>query len=362
MNIPTDCVAACDYQRHFRERVHPMVAAYIDGAAADGLTRADNRAAFDRVRLLPRVLTRLGGASAGRTLLGRRLDYPLIIAPMAFHHLVHPDGEIATAHAAGLAGTWMTVSTQASTPLEQVAAAASHPLWFQLYPMARPADTLALAIRAERAGYAALVLTVDAPVSGIRNEEQRAGFHLPPGISPVNLAGMAVPAPGAATAGSPVFQGMLDNAPTWDDVARLCAHTRLPVLLKGILNPADITPALAAGAAGIIVSNHGGRVLDSVPAALEMLPAIAAQVGGRVPVLVDGGIRRGTDIVKAIALGADAVMVGRPVLHALAVGGISGVAHLLTVLHTELEAAMALCGRATLADIDASLLAPRPAG
>lgn len=356
MSIPADTVSLEDYQRVFLQRTDPAIAAYLHGAAADGLTEQDNRAAYHRLRLMPRALQSLRGAQTGLTLFGQALSSPILIAPMAFHCLAHPDGERATATAAGLTGTVMTVSAQASQTLEEIAVVAQAPLWFQLYLQPRREDSLALVRRAEQAGYQALVLTIDAPVSGVRNAEQRAGFVLPAGITAVNLAGFPAPQIPRHRPGSPVFQGMLDSAPTWEDVVWLCQQTTLPVLIKGLLNPLDVDPALAAGAQGVIVSNHGGRTLDGLPATIDALPGIVQQVGGRVPVLVDGGIRRGTDIVKAIACGATAVMIGRPVLHALGVGGMVGVAHALTLLQTELEMAMALLGRPTLAEVDASVL------
>ncbi|MGO4281112.1 alpha-hydroxy acid oxidase [Cupriavidus sp. RAF20_2] len=354
MQIPPDTVSLGDYERHFHARVEPSIRAYIAGAAADGITQRENGAAFQRLRLMPRALVELSGASAQQTLFGEALAYPILMAPTAYHKLVHPDGELATVQAASLTRTWMTVSTQASVTLEEVARAATVPLWFQLYFQTRPQDTQALVRRAEQAGYKAIVLTIDAAVSGIRNIEQRAGFRLPDDVRPVNLDAFPPNPPARATHGSPVFQGMLDHAPTWADVEALCRQTALPVLVKGLLNPADVGPALDAGVSGIIVSNHGGRTLDTVPATIDCLPAVATAVAGRVPVLLDGGVRRGTNIVKAIALGASAVLVGQPVLHALAVGGMPGVAHMLTLLQAELEVAMALAGCPTLAAIGPS--------
>lgn len=358
MRVPSDTVSLADYERHFSRSADAGVRAYVDGAAADGITQRSNRAAFDELYLLPRVLADMTGATAATTLFGMALDYPIIIAPTAYHKLVHPEGEMATALAASLARTVMTVSTQASVRLEDIAAAAHAPLWFQLYTQPRWDDTLTLVRRAEAAGYKALMLTVDAPLSGIRNMEQRAGFRLPEGVRAVNLSDFPASAQ-PARPGSPVFQGMLGHAPGWSTLERLCGATRLPVLVKGILAPEDAELAIGAGCAGIVVSNHGGRVLDTVPPSMAVLPLVVNRVAGRVPVLVDGGIRRGTDIVKAIALGAAAVLIGRPVLHALAIGGVEGVAHMLTVLQTELEAAMALTGRARLKDIDPTILMTR---
>ncbi|WP_328703008.1 alpha-hydroxy acid oxidase [Arenibaculum pallidiluteum] len=360
MIVPPDTVSLADYERHFASRIEPALRAYIAGAGADGITQRANREAFDRLRLMPRALRDLSRASAASQLLGEALKHPIIVAPMAYHRLVHPEGELATVEAASLTRTWMTVSTQASVPLEAIAERAGGPLWFQLYVRPRPEETLAMVRRAEAAGYRALVLTVDAPVNGIRNMEQRAGFRLPDGISAVNLAGMEPDGFVPARPGSPVFQGMLRRAPTWDGVRWLCAQTRLPVLLKGIMNPDDVDLAVEAGAAGIIVSNHGGRTLDTLPASIDVLPLVAERAAGRLPVLMDGGIRRGTDILKAIALGAAAVLVGQPVLHALAVGGAVCVAHMLTILQTEFEVAMALTGRANLAEIDRSVIFERP--
>lgn len=342
--IPADTVSARDYERRFHERVHPAIAAYIAGYSADGITQRDNLAAFERIRLMPRALVDMSEASARSELFGRPLDYPVLIAPTAYHKLAHPDGELATVHAASLTRTWMTVSTQASVTLEDIARTATTTLWFQLYLQPRRADTLTLVRRAEQAGYQAIVLTIDAVVNGIRNVEQRAGFRLPDGIGAVNLADFPPQEAHDASHGSPVFRSMLRHAPTWQEVAWLCRQTTLPVLVKGLLNPADVGPALDAGVAGIIVSNHGGRTLDTVPATIDALPAVAQAVNGAVPILLDGGIRRGTDIAKALALGARAVLVGQPVLHALAVGGMPGVAHLLTMLQTELEVAMAQLG------------------
>jgi 4-hydroxymandelate oxidase len=354
--IPPDTVSLQDYERRFHERVDPAIRAYIAGAAADGITQYENRAAFDRIRLMPRALVDMSAASARCTLLGETLDYPILLAPTAFHRLVHPDGELATAQAAALTRTCMTVSTQASVMLEDIARASAAPLWFQLYCQPRQQDTFDLLQRAEQAGYKAIVVTIDAVVSGVRNIEQRAGFCLPAGVGAVNLDAYPPNRPTTATHGSPLFRGMLQHAPTWADIETLCRRTSLPVLVKGLLNPRDVDPALRAGVAGIIVSNHGGRTLDTLPATAAVLPRIRAAMGPQFPILVDGGIRRGTDVFKAIALGADAVLIGRPYVFGLANAGAMGVSHVLRLLRDELEIAMALCGCATLADINADAL------
>jgi len=300
------------------------------------------------------------GGSTELELLGLRLPYPILLAPVAFQKLAHSQGELATVLAASAMKAAMVVSTQASVTLEELSGAAETPLWFQLYFQADRNDTLRLVRRAEAAGYRALVVTVDAPVNGVRNREQRTGFALPAGIEAVNLRGMRPLPQTVARAGeSAVFGGgALDTAPTWDDIAWLRGATPLPIVLKGILAPADAKLAVEAGATAIIVSNHGGRTLDTVPATIEALPWIAAEVRGRVPVLLDGGIRRGTDVFKAIALGATAVLIGRAYLHGLAAAGAVGVIHVLHMLRTEFEIAMALAGCRTLGDIRRDALWP----
>ena len=228
------------------------------------------------------------------------------------------------------------------------------PIWFQLYWQAPRDTTLALVRRAEACGFEALVLSVDAPVNGVRDTERRQGFRLPPGTNAVHLQ----PAPATTTppGQSHIFDQLLPQAPDWDDVAWLRSQTRLPLLLKGITHPADAHLAIELGADGVVLSNHGGRTLDTVPATAQLLPAVARAIAGRVPLIVDGGLRRGTDVLKAIALGANAVMLGRPALHGLANAGALGVAHVLRLLRDELEVAMALCGCRTLADVTPGLL------
>jgi 4-hydroxymandelate oxidase len=356
--IPAEIAALADYERFARERLSEQAWAYLAGGAADELTLADNRAAFDRLRLRSRVLRDLSGGNTRLRLFGQDFDHPIFLAPVAYQQLAHPDGELASVLAAGAVRAGMLVSTQASIELETIAAAAQTPLWFQLYIHPDRDFTAALVRRAEAAGYQALVLTVDAPVSGVRNREQRAGFALPAGIEAVNLRGMRpLQASIEPPAGSLLLGGpLLAAAPTWADLAWLRGLTRLPILLKGIMSGADAEQALAAGMDGLIVSNHGGRSLDGLPATIEALPEVAAAVQGRIPLLLDGGIRRGSDVLKALALGADAVLVGRPYVFGLAAAGAVGVAHVLQMLRGELEVAMALTGCRDLASIGAETI------
>jgi len=353
--IPADLVSARDYERYALQRLDANALAYLQGGAGDELTCQANQQAWQEWALLPRMLRDLRGGHTRCQLLGDLLQHPIVLAPIAYQHLFHVEGERASALAAGVMGGAAVLSSFASTRLEDVAEAAQGPLWFQLYWQGSGPATLALAQRAEAAGYRALVLTVDAPVSGVRNREQRAGFRLPPDIGAVNLD-QAVQVPPLPEGGSAVFDGLMAVAPVWQDVAWLCQHTRLPVLLKGILHAEDARLAMDAGAAGVIVSNHGGRVLDSQWPPLRSLASIRAELGAGVPVLVDGGIRRGSDVFKALALGADAVLIGRPYVHALATAGALGVAHLLRLLREELEVTMALCGCRDLSGISGEMV------
>lgn len=272
---------------------------------------------------------------------------PILIAPTAFHKMAHPDGELATARAARAFGTLMTLSSLSTTSVEEVAAAASGPLWFQLYINKDRGFTRELVARVERANCQALMVTVDTPEWGRRERDVRNAFHLPPGLNAVNLlpsneCGEVVSHKGAGM--GQAFTWMIDPSLTWKDVDWLCSQTRLPVILKGICRPDDARRALDHGVGGIVVSNHGGRQLDTAPATIEVLPAIASSVVGRAPVLVDGGVRRGLDVFKALALGASAVQIGRPVLWGLAAAGQQGVEMALQFLRQELDLAMALAG------------------
>lgn len=348
--IPAGVANLADYERLAAQRLDANAWAYLSGGAGDEITARWNREAFDRIRLSPRVLRGGPGGHTRLELFGQTFVHPILVAPVAYQRLAHPDGESGTAVAAAALDAGLVLSTLASETLEQVSATAGPRRWLQLYVQPERAHTLDLVARAEAAGYEALVVTVDAPVNGARDRERRAGFNLPPGIVAANLANYLAPAP-VATPSSMVFDHFVAVAPNWSDIDWLAAQTRLPVVLKGILHADDAELAIAHGAAGIVVSNHGGRTLDTLPATIEVLPGIADRVAGRVPVLMDGGIRRGTDVFKALASGASAVMVGRPIVYGLAVAGARGVAHVLRLLRDEFEIAMALTGCASLADI-----------
>jgi 4-hydroxymandelate oxidase len=353
--IPADIISAADYERHAVEHIETTHWAYLQGGAADELTVSANVAAWQNCRLVPRHLNDVRGGHTRCTLFDSVLDHPILLAPVATQKLFHPEGEAATVLAANAMGGIAVVSTQASMTLEDIAARSQGSLWFQLYWQGSREATLALVKRAELAGYKALVVTIDAPIAGVRNREQRAGFKVPENFTKVNVQAHAMPL-SFESGMSPVFDGLMPLAPVWADIKWLIGQTALPVLLKGILHPHDALKAVEIGASGIIVSNHGGRVLDTVATTQALLPGVARAINGAVPILVDGGIRRGTDILKARALGATAVMIGRPYIHALATAGALGVAHLIRLLREELEIAMALSGCKTLDDIRPEIL------
>lgn len=348
-----------DFEEAARAKLPAMVYDYYAGGAQDEVTLRANRAAFERTCLRYRVLVDVSQRDLATTVLGQRVAMPILVAPTAFHGLAHPEGEVATARAAAKAGTILVLSTFSNAPLEDVVGAAPGAVWFQLYVYRDRGATKALVERAEAAGCKALVLTVDAPLLGRRERDVRRRFHLPEGLVASNLlaAGYGhVPAEGSGSGLAKYIASLLDPSLSWKDLGWLRAITRMPLLVKGIVRSDDAVQALEHGAAGVIVSNHGGRQLDTAPATLDVLPDIAEVVGDRTEVLLDGGIRRGSDVVKALALGARAVLAGRPVLWGLAVDGENGVSQVLSILREEFDLAMALCGCPKVEDITRALI------
>ena len=342
-----------------RAKVPRAIFDYIAGGAEDEVTLRRNREACGRWALRPRVLRDVRKRDTKTVLLGERVSMPVCVAPTSFHALVHPEGEVATARGTAAAETILIASTVSTKPLEEIAAAADAPRWFQLYVYKDRAVTEELVNRAVKAGYKALCLTADTPVLGRRERDERNAFTLPPGfgianLKPAGLDGMPEVEQGSAFA--QYVTDLLDSSLTWDDVDWLKSISPLPLVVKGIMTAEDAVLAVDHGIAGIVVSNHGGRQLDSTLGSLDALPEVVAAVRGRIEVYLDGGIRRGTDVLKALALGAKAVFVGRPVLWGLALGGADGVRAVLDELRTELDTAMALAGCATLKDIESSLV------
>ncbi|MBW4433213.1 MAG: alpha-hydroxy-acid oxidizing protein [Pelatocladus maniniholoensis HA4357-MV3] len=356
-----------EYEQQAQKCLSPMVWDYYASGAWDEITLRDNHAAFDRIKLRPRVLVDVSDRHLTTTILDQPLQMPLLIAPMAFQCLAHPEGELATAKAASSAGVGMVLSTLSTKSLEEVAQiyysnysqTPNPPLWFQLYIHRDRNLTRALIERAYTAGYQALCVTVDAPVLGKRERDTRNQFTLPPGLQLANLvtiSGLNIPDQEGESGLFTYFAQQLDPSVTWRDLEWLQSISPLPLAIKGILRGDDAVRAVECGAKVIIVSNHGGRQLDGAIASFDALAEIVKAVDGRAEVIVDGGIRRGTDIIKALALGAKAIMVGRPVLWGLAVDRQAGVNHVIEILHNELDLAMALSGCAKLEDIDSSLL------
>ena len=311
-----------DYERAAEERLDPASFGYFAGGANDEWTLRENVAAFGRWVLRPRMLVDVSALTGATTVLGTEVSFPVLVAPMAFQGLAHPDGERAMARGAAAAGTVMCLSTLSTVGLEEAAEAAPDGArWFQLYWGPDRSKVQELVDRAVAAGYRAIVVTVDLPEVGRRERDLRTGFETPASLSAVT-----------------------DNSLTWRDLEWLRAHTALPILVKGILTAEDAVLATEAGVDGIVVSNHGGRQLDGVAASLDALPEVVEAAGDRAEILLDGGVRRGTDVVKALALGARAVLVGRAALYGLAVDGADGVERVLGLLREEVELALALCG------------------
>lgn len=355
-----ECLHPGEYEEAARRRLTSAVWDYIAGGSGDETTLQEERIAYQRYRLRPRTLVDVASIDTCTTVLGTEVQVPVGVAPMAYHCLAHASGETATVRAAGAVGALTVVSMFSSTTLEDIAAAAAGPLWMQLYVLRRREATESLVERAEAARYRAIVVTVDTPRMGRRHRDVRNGFHLPAHVHPVNLDESLVAAL-HATGGNESAVSLHaarhhDPTFTWDGLHWLRSLTELPIVLKGVLTAEDGRRAADAGVDGLIVSTHGGRQLDGAIAAPDALPEVADAVGDELEVFVDGGIRRGTDVLKALALGARAVFIGRPVLWGLAAAGAAGAERVLSTLRDEMEDAMALTGRPTVAAIGRDLL------
>ncbi|MDP9223939.1 MAG: alpha-hydroxy-acid oxidizing protein [Actinomycetota bacterium] len=352
-------VSLADYEAHAHECLSTSVFDYYCGGANDEITLRENRAAFDRIALHYRVLRGTDRRDTSATVLDQRLQVPILVAPVAMLGMAHPDGDAVAARATSAAGSIFVLSTFSTTPVERVVDAAGGPVWFQLYVYKDRDATEALVHRVEAAGCSAIELTVDAALLGQRERDVRNSFELPDGLWAPNLIAEASGESPETHGGSQLaatFASMVDPGLTWHDVSWLQSITALPILIKGIARADDALLAAEAGVAGIVVSNHGGRQLDTAPATIDVLASVTQAVGDRVEVLFDGGIRRGTDIVKALVLGARAVQVGRPIVWGLAADGERGVADVLRILHRELDLAMALCGCRSLTEVTPDLV------
>jgi isopentenyl diphosphate isomerase/L-lactate dehydrogenase-like FMN-dependent dehydrogenase len=351
-----ELISIPDYELAARAHLEPGALAYLDGGAGDELTLRDNVAAWRRWAIRPRPLVPVGTRDAGVRLLGRARPHPLVVAPMAFQRLAHPDGELGIARAAQATATVMCLSTLATvTPVALAEVVPEAPRWFQLYVFSDRGVTRELVAQAAEHGYEALVVTVDLPVLGVRERELRTQPH---------TDADSVPAAAAAGARGPMTPSdltrLIDPDLSWADLEQLASATQLPVIVKGVLTAEAARLAAEHGASGVVVSNHGGRQLDAVLSGADALPGVTEAVGDRLDVLVDGGIRRGSDVIKALALGARAVMVGRPVAWGLAVDGANGARRVLEILLAELDIALALAGAPRVAELDRSFLAPAP--
>lgn len=345
-----------DFERAARGRLQQMDYDYYAAGALDELTLGDNRAAYRRIKLRYRVFTGVAERELGVEVLGCKASMPIFVAPTAFHGLATADAELATARAAGHIGTIMTLSTIANSSLEEVREVATSPLFFQLYVYQDRAISAELVQRAEAAGYKAILITADTPILGTRERDVRNNFHLRDGLTIRNLTKAQLEKLSADDGSglASYFATAIDQSFSWQDLEWLRGLTDLPILVKGVVHPADARLALEHGAAGVVVSNHGGRQLDTSIATIDALPAVADEMAGAGTILLDGGIRRGTDVIKALALGADAVFIGRPILWGLAVDGENGALRVLEMLRAEFDKDMALAGFRTIADLKAN--------
>jgi 4-hydroxymandelate oxidase len=342
-----------DFATAAKDRLPQHVWEYLEGGAGYEITARENRTAFDRTRLNPRALIDVSSIDTSLELLGLHLPFPILLAPAGYHKLFHPEGELETLRGADEAGAHLMTACFSTVAYADLAAAARRRLSFQLYFQPRREDTQRIVESVLNSGCAILCVTVDVPVNGPRDRELRAGFRLPEGVQRANLSFLGEPLAHAAhrPAGRNIYAAVRAANATWAELEWLRRLTPVPLVIKGILNPDDAMRAVDCGCDGIIVSNHGGRSIDTVPAAIDALPRVVERVGSRVPVLMDGGIRRGTDVFKALALGAHAVLIGRPYLHGLAAQGAAGVVRVIEILRTEVEMTMGLMGCRALREI-----------
>jgi 4-hydroxymandelate oxidase len=353
-NLPTADVM--QFEPLARRRLSKMAYDYVRSGGGDEISMSENRRGFERLQLAPNVLCDVSRIDTRLNLFGGELESPILLAPVAYHRLYHREGEIATARGASAAGAAFVISSFTTTSIAEIARNTQRPIWFQLYAQRDRAFTKDMVQRAVAAGCTAVCLTVDTPVLGCRYGQ--LSFALPKGMECVHLRGLEFKSAitGHKTQRAGIYDALFDPSFNWNDLEWLRSAAGVPVLLKGVLTPEDGKRAVECGADGVIVSNHGGRNLDMVPGTIDALPRVVEAVAGRIPVMLDSGIRRGTDVLMALALGAKAVLIGRPFVYGLAAGGAQGVERVVSILRDELERAMALTGRRSLAEIDSSVL------
>ncbi|AYA03687.1 alpha-hydroxy-acid oxidizing protein [Acinetobacter sp. WCHAc010034] len=347
--IPPHLQTIADYEQQARKHLPDMVWQYLQGGSMDEISVRSNLAQFAHIQLLPRMLKDLTHGSTECEIFGQKFPHPIFLAPIGHQQQFHPEAEAASALAAEVLGSNMILSTFSNTDMRALKRENPYK-WFQLYWQGGREKSLALVKLAEQQNFKAIVITVDSPHTGIRDRERRVFFQLPAGMQHPHTPAH-IPLPELKAGDHPVFNGLMKIAPTWDDIAWIAQQTSLPVILKGVLHPLDARLAIQHGVRGLIVSNHGGRVLDTGIPPLTALQLIRKAVPADFPLLYDGGVRRGSDVFKAIALGASAVLIGRPYIYGLACAGALGVAHVVKILKEEFEITMALMGTAALNDI-----------
>ena len=348
--IPAYLQTIADYEIQAQKHLSEMVWHYLQGGAMDEQSVRNNLQQFQNIQLVPRLLNDLTQGSTEIEIFGQKFPHPIFLAPIGHQQQFHPDAEAATALAAEVLGSNMLLSTFTNTDMRHLKQ--ENPLkWFQLYWQGDREKSLALVRLAEQQNFKAIVITVDSPHTGIRDRERRIFFHLPENMQHPHTPAH-IPLPELEAHQHPVFEGLMHIAPKWADIEFIIANTDLPVILKGVLHPLDAKKAVEIGVQGLIISNHGGRVLDTSISPLKALERIKAVVPADFPLLLDGGIRRGTDVFKALAMGASAVLIGRPAIYGLAVAGALGVAHVIKILKEEFEITMALMGTATVKEIN----------